>query len=424
MKAKPETFPIAVSKGSATVKIYRDQSKASGTYYRVSFYKGSKRERLNCTTLEEAKSEANAKAAQLARGDLDALQLTGRDRLVYGRALEAIRPLGIALDTAAHEYFEAKKLLAGHSLADAARLYMRHHGRKAAAKTVRDAVDEMIAAKTQKGVSGKYLEDLRYRLGKFAEAFKCNVGTIVPDDVRAYLDALKLAPRGFNNMLSMLKTFFAYCVNRGWLVSDSGLLHGIEKRREKSAPVEIFTPSEMAVLLNEASSELQPCLALAAFAGLRSEEILRLEWSDLERRPGYVEIAAAKAKTAARRLVPIVGNLTQWLANAPRGGSGSVWPHSKAYYFEAIRDTVARINREKSRKAAKFVWKPNALRHSFISYRLAEIQDVNRVALEAGNSPRMIFQHYRELCTSADAKTWFHLGPAAEVRVHPIRFIA
>jgi hypothetical protein len=38
-------------------------------------------------------------------------------------------------------------------------------------------------------------------------------------------------------------------------------------------------------------------------------------------------------------------------------------------------------------------WKHNALRHSFISYRVADIQNVAQVALEAGNSPGMIFGH-------------------------------
>ena len=36
-----------------------------------------------------------------------------------------------------------------------------------------------------------------------------------------------------------------------------------------------------------------------------------------------------------------------------------------------------------------FDWKKNARRHSFISYRVAQTQDVDKVALEAGNSPRM-----------------------------------
>jgi len=51
----------------------------------------------------------------------------------------------------------------------------------------------------------------------------------------------------------------------------------------------------------------------------------------------------------------------------------------------------------------KFAWKHNALRHSYISYRVAQIQNVAQVALEAGNSPRMVFSNYRELVRAADA---------------------
>jgi hypothetical protein len=57
--------------------------------------------------------------------------------------------------------------------------------------------------------------------------------------------------------------------------------------------------------------------------------------------------------------------------------------------------------------AANIKWKQNALRHSWISYRLAEIQDVNRVALGAGNSPQMIFRDCRELATPEQGRTWF-----------------
>jgi hypothetical protein len=34
------------------------------------------------------------------------------------------------------------------------------------------------------------------------------------------------------------------------------------------------------------------------------------------------------------------------------------------------------------------------------------------VALEAGNSARMIFAHYRELATEAEAEDWFGILPA------------
>jgi hypothetical protein len=126
-KTKSEKeFPVAVKAGSSVVKVYRDR-KRSGDYYRLVYYLGGKRQRLNFRSLDEAKKEAAAKAAQLARGDVDAVQLTGRDRLTYGRALDAVRPTGVALDTAATEYAQAAKILAGHSLIEAASFYMRHH---------------------------------------------------------------------------------------------------------------------------------------------------------------------------------------------------------------------------------------------------------------------------------------------------------
>ena len=122
-------FPLTVKAGSTAVKIYRDR-KPSGDYFRLVYYLGGKRHRLCFSSLDAARTEASAKAAQLARGDADAVQFNGKDRLTYGRALDAIRPTGVALDTAATEYAQAARILAGHSLIDAASFYMRHHANK------------------------------------------------------------------------------------------------------------------------------------------------------------------------------------------------------------------------------------------------------------------------------------------------------
>jgi hypothetical protein len=53
----------------------------------------------------------------------------------------------------------------------------------------------------------------------------------------------------------------------------------------------------------------------------------------------------------------------------------------------------------------------NALRHSFISYRLALVHNEHQVASEAGTSPAMIHAHYRELVSSEEAKEWFNTFP-------------
>jgi hypothetical protein len=62
-------------------------------------------------------------------------------------------------------------------------------------------------------------------------------------------------------------------------------------------------------------------------------------------------------------------------------------------------------------KAADIKWKRNALRHSYASYRLALIQDAAKVALEMGNSPAILFKHYRELVTPDQATGWFEIVP-------------
>ena len=94
MKTKTEKFPLTIRRGSSIVKIYREK-KASADYFRVSFYMGKRRCGVNFKDLQTAKAEAEARAAQLSRGDFDALRITGRDRLVYERAVEAIRPLDV-----------------------------------------------------------------------------------------------------------------------------------------------------------------------------------------------------------------------------------------------------------------------------------------------------------------------------------------
>jgi integrase len=406
-------FPIIVKRGSSVVKIYRDR-KPTGTYYRVAYHIGGKRHRLHFNDLEKATSEAEAKASQLSRGDVDAMQLSGKDRLVYGRALDAVKEFDLPLDAVAIEYSDARKLLDGVPLVDAARFYARHHQRDVKRKPVTDAVREMIEAKKVDGLSDVYLADLRYRLGMFADSFQCDLVSLSPDDMRSFFDRIKLAPCSFNNFLRTLTTFCRFAQDRCWLSKEVDLLSGIKRRKETRTPVEIFSPQEMAALLEHATPEIAPCFALGAFAGLRSEEILRLQWGDVTRRPGFVEVAAHKAKTSARRLVPITDNLARWLVPSvpqSRDSNAPVWQDTKALFHNERRRVA---------EAARVRWKQNALRHSFISYRLAEIQDVNRAALEAGNSPQMIFRHYRELATPEQARTWFAITPKAAPNVVPI----
>ena len=57
----------------------------------------------------------------------------------------------------------------------------------------------------------------------------------------------------------------------------------------------------------------------------------------------------------------------------------------------------------------------NGFRHSFCTYRLASVQSAAQVALEAGNSPKILFSNYRELATPKDAAIWFTPKTATKI---------
>jgi hypothetical protein len=111
-----------------------------------------------------------------------------------------------------------------------------------------------------------------------------------------------------------------------------------------------------------------------------------------------IEVRAGQAKTASRRIIPISDNLLGWLKPLVRKG--------KIVRTKELQTHVPALAR-----ALKIKWPNNVLRHSFISYRIADVKSADQVALEAGNSPSIIFKHYRELTTEEQAEKWFGILP-------------
>jgi hypothetical protein len=60
-------------------------------------------------------------------------------------------------------------------------------------------------------------------------------------------------------------------------------------------------------------------------------------------------------------------------------------------------------------------WPRNVLRHSFSSYHFAIHKNEAPTAAEMGNSPAVIFQHYRALVTPEAAEKFWKLCPATDV---------
>jgi integrase len=153
--------------------------------------------------------------------------------------------------------------------------------------------------------------------------------------------------------------------------------------------------------LDNAPADLRPVLAIAGLAGLRGEEIMRLDWADVWRVEGHIEITARQAKTRQRRLVEICPALAAWLESC-RKTTGKVYPagvHVFQRGFVELRDSL------------KIPTRKNGLRHAFCTYHYALHANENLTAAQAGNSPAMIHAHYKGLATKAEAEKWFNVTP-------------
>jgi integrase len=416
---KSQDFPISIKRG--VVKIYRTPQRIGGTEYEaftISYLSDGKRQRKKFSDLEEATKEGKAIAAKIYGGEHDLLQMSSADRTNYLLATETLKPAGTPLPLAASEYAKAWEILGGGSLVEAARYYAKKHPTKMPRKTVPEVVAEFIDAKRKAGKSDEYIGDLTYRCGKFASAFSVQILDVTAKDLREWLESLKLSGRSQNNFRRTVGTLFEFAKSRGYLPKDHDELDGVDIVEQGEGEITIFTPQELREIISRADHRFIPFLVIGAFAGLRTAEIERLDWREVNLAEGFIEVKAKNAKTKARRLVPILPNLSKWLAPyaAP---FGRVVPFTD-FGFQ-IQELCAERKEGGKVTRPSFKWKINALRHSFISYRVADIKDVPQVALEAGNSPQMIFSNYRQLVGESAAKTWFSIAPETSEKIVPMR---
>jgi integrase len=452
-KGKEIAFPYTHTSGSVSVKIYRTPSRGCDSFT-LSYWQDGKRKRPTFNTFEKALKEAKVVAPKLGSASGDVLTLTSADRASYLRAKELAAELGLPLEVIVSQAVALKRVLGLVPPMVAAEYYKKVHPTELPLKLVKKVIDEMILAKQADGLSDGYLRHLGYDLKKFNEAFSCNISAVTGNEIDTWLRGLNVSGRTRNNLRCSVHTLFAYAKSRRYLPKDHDELEAVGRAKDRDGEIEIFTPAELIEILAHAKEEIMPFLLVGAFAGVRHVEIQRLTWSDVRLEDGLIEIRAKNAKTASRRMIPIVPNLNEWLLKY-RKDTGAVCDYNNVGFAlhkltKAINqarrtqwaqkhgksDKELAANEAKARKTAKeqrikrqkrevppgaetaeiegwtaFAWKHNALRHSFISYRVAHLQDVAKVSLEAGNSPRMIFSNYRELVRPAEAAKWFNVSP-------------
>lgn len=407
--------PFEVKRGNVTVKIYTTVNRVAGVAYEqptLVYYQGATRIRRRFSDWDEAKREAELVATKLANGENEVLRLTPADRAIYVQSLDLLEPFKRPVNLAVAEFVEALSLLPkGATLKEAVTDYARRQNSVRDSRTVKDLVREYISAKEQAGRSERHLGDMRTRLARFAEAFQMPVAQVTGPLIQSYLDAMQVGNRSKINDLRHIVSLVRFAIRRKYAPRDLlDELEAVEKPEVRPSETLIFIPDELQEMLYSIRPELAPWLAVAAFCGVRSAEILRLEWKDVNLERRFVEIRALNAKTAQRRLVPLCDAAVAWLTpHGQREGRLAYYTEENKFHHALLSD----VNRARTAAGNKteFKWRRNGLRHSFCSYRLSVTQDAAKTALEAGNSPTMIFRHYRELVSEDEARRWFGVMP-------------
>ena len=189
---------------------------------------------------------------------------------------------------------------------------------------------------------------------------------------------------------------------------------GIERPEVSYTEPAILTPEQFEKRLRLADQkfpELVAFLAVAGFAGVRREEILReyrddeiLQWSDIlwEKKLVLIRPEVAKKtkrKTGDRRFVSLEPALEYWL-KPYRKDAGPVVELADSWFRKRYALLCAAVEQQPGR---------NELRHSYASHWLARSkkEGLGRLALAMGNSETICKRHYVESLTPAEGEAWF-----------------
>jgi len=232
-------------------------------------------------------------------------------------------------------------------------------------------------------------------------------------DIEDWIAESEWEPRTRKNYIVTLTTIFNYAIGSEYCAVNPA--ERVSRPILEDKPPGILTPGEAEKLLAAALDcmpEMATPIAIGLFAGLRRSEICALDWSEIDLEARTIEVKAGKAKTRQRRIVTIQENLTEWLLKSSKK-NGRVAPDVDLF-GERLKHLVngrAATDDDPGRPAVVKEWPHNGLRHSFGSYHFGKYKNENLTAAEMGNSPGVVFKHYRAVVKQPDVESYWQITP-------------
>lgn len=182
--------------------------------------------------------------------------------------------------------------------------------------------------------------------------------------------------------------------------------YNVEKVPDREFDWRYLKPEEMDRLLRVAHPRLRPILCVALLTGMRRNEILYLDWKNVDLRQGFIYIL--RSKSNKRRNVPVPNKLREvFLALGPK-------PEGRVFNLPQIslRKYFTRALQQADIKGrCRF----HDLRHTFASYYAMKVRDMAALQSILGHSTPLLTMRYAHL-----SDLHFRVNSAAFESVIPI----
>ena len=412
MAAKQTKVEI-VSYGGATARIKR---RGDGLW--MVRWREAKRGRSTTTvTVERARELARTKVRELAGKAgarmvtvLEAEAVEGMKAIVGARSLPAVVEQLKDLVERVGGFQHVVRACEGYIKAG--------HGRLDRAP-VHEAVTRFLGlhAKSATLYRDGMKKELQAGARRFGAVSVCDLDAVMLEAFISRLneDGSEPGARYFNNRLATWKTFLNRCRSWGMLLREEPHAgETIKRRKEADRVPEIWGVDQAAQILRVVKAEMNESLnyvVTGCWMGLRPFEMRRVTAPMWDWTQGYLDVGAHVAlKTMQQRFVPIPPNVRELLYE--RLTADIRWGlkyRRKARHIVRADDQVfvSALLREK-----KLIneWPQDVMRHSYISYRLAQGHGRGQVAEWAGNSESEIRKSYRRPLRTEDGDRWFQIG--------------
>lgn len=292
----------------------------------------------------------------------------------------------------------------GSTLAEATDYYVEHVLIYRNAPTVREIVAKLVDEKEKANKRPATMIELRHRLGHFANAFgDRHLSEITGDELSTWIQTVAKSPFSQRNYRKKLIQLWRYGMRKKWC---SEITAEETERPELDETVPgILKIEQCSRLLEHAPDfDMMPYCALGLFCGIRTDELSRLEWPDVNIAGRVVTIGPKVAKKRRQRIIPLNKTVLAWLTPYAKRTGPVVSPQNQRKRFDAWREA-----------AGIKTWPDNGLRHSFGSYHLAAYGDEIKTAMLMGHrSADVLHQHYKALVSASDAKSFWNLKPVKD----------